>query len=120
MAGIYDRFAALGDRLINKFDMGGTHVSLTFVTDNPDPLEMPDVTNIAERIPAVVFGVTGEMVARDPDLLVSDLRVIVSASEAPCMKVGDIIKIDGVDKSILRINPVPAAGVVSIYKLIVR
>lgn len=120
MAGIYDRFAALGDRLVTRFDMGGTSMVVQLVVPDPDPLKPPTVTDSVTDIPAVVFGVTGEMVARDPGLVVTDIRVTVAASNWPGIKVGDMVRLDGIERAVIRIEPVPAVGVVSIYKMIVR
>lgn len=120
MAGIYDRFASLADRLVTQFDMGGTATLVQIVTPDPDPLKPPTVTDGGFSIPAVVFGVTGDMVARDPDLVATDLRVIIAAAHWVPLVPGDVLRIDGKDRAVVRVEPVPAAGVVSIYKLIVR
>lgn len=120
MADIYDRFAALSERLVGKFDMKGTKVVMEVVTPNPDPLLPPSVDSVSVDVPAVAFGVTGEMVARDPSLVVTDIRVIVAANNWPGIEVGDMVSLDGVERAVIRVETVPAVGVVSIYKMIVR
>lgn len=120
MAGIFDRFAALSERLVGRFDMEGTQAVMQVVTPDPDPLAPPDVESVLVDVPAVAFGVTGEMVASDPSLVVTDIRVIVAAANWPDVKVGDAVSLDGVEKAVIRVETVPAVGVVSIYKMIVR
>lgn len=100
-------------------DNGGVAVVVRVLSPNPDPLLPPAAVDTPQDIPAYAKGITAEMLAADPNLQVSDLRVIVAAVDhAP--KVNDMVRINGSDRRVIRVDPIPAAGEPAIYWMYAR
>lgn len=119
MKPIYQRLAQVAYRLLRSFDQEGTETVIETVTQPSNPTLAPLVTRVTAEVPAVAFGVTGDMVNNDPDLVLGDLRVIVAAQDyTPA--VSGIVKINGQDRIIRRVEPIPAAGSAIIYRFFVR
>ena len=106
-------------RLLKRFNNGGaTHVAIS-VSAPVDPLAAPVLTPTYTDIPAVVRGVSASMVTADPNLVISDLQVIVAALDYIPV-VGAVVGINSMDKRILRVDAIPAAGLPAVYKFFVR
>ena len=118
MAGIYDRLRATSARLLDRFDQEGTQTVIQSVTPNPDPMLPPAIIESSQPIKAVVRGVSAEIVASTPDLQVGDLQIITDYRFTPV--VGGAVLINGHQRAILRVEPVPASGAAVIYKFFVR
>ena len=100
-------------------DNGGVAVVVRGLSPNPDPLLPPAAVDTPQDIPAYAKGISAEMLSADPNLQVTDLRVIVAAVDyAP--KVNDIVRINGADRRVIRVDAVPAAGDPAIYWMFVR
>lgn len=118
MAGIYDRLRTTSARLLDRFDQEGTQTVIQAVTPNPDPMLPPAVIETSAPIKAVVRGVSAEIIAATPDLALGDLQVITDYRFTP--EVGGAVLINGHQRAILRVEPVPASGAAVIYKFFVR
>lgn len=117
---IYDRFRATAARLLTRFDQGGTEAVVQAVVTNPDPLAPPAVNTTVAPVRAVVRGVSAELVASTPDMALGDLVVITDALSGYVPVAGEAVLIDGHQRAILRVEPVPASGAAVIYKFFVR
>lgn len=130
---IYDRGKALADRLLaaDKFGAltgaGTTAISLHRKTETPaaNAWDDPVITTTTEGLKAQAFGVSSDLVgtpAAEPDgpvVLASD-RMVIAALPVMGYRAGDILTIDGAPVTILRVWNIPAAGVRSAVKFLVR
>lgn len=117
---LYDRFRNTAARLLTRFDQGGTGAVVQAVVTNPDPLAPPAVNNTPQPVRAVVRGVSAELVANTPDMALGDLQVITDALSGFVPAEGQAVLINGHQRAILRVEPVPASGAAVIYKFFVR
>lgn len=106
-------------RLLAKFSNGGVSREVRTVTPNTDPLLPPSVTGSSVSFNAHVKGVTGEMMASDPNLIASDLAIICAAIDYQ-PSVDAMIEVNGVDMRVLRVSPIPASGDPAAYWFWVR
>lgn len=106
-------------RLLAKFSNGGVSAQVRVVTPNPDPLLPPDVDDVSVEFSAYVKGVTDEMIASDPNLIVSDLAVICAAIDYQ-PEVDAMIEVNGEAMRVLRVSPIPASGDPAAYWFWVR
>lgn len=106
-------------RLLAKFGNGGLAVTVRVLTPNPDPLQPPSVTETSTPFNGHAKGVSAQMVAADPNLNVTDLRVIVAAVDySP--KVNDTVSVNGDARRVIRVDAIPAAGDPAVYWMFVR
>jgi hypothetical protein len=95
------------------------------VTPGANRWDDPVITSTTEPLRAQAFGVSQQLVgtpAQEPDgpvVLASD-RMVISTIPAMGYQAGDILSIDGVAQTIIGVRNIPAAGVVSAVKFIVR
>lgn len=115
---IYDRLRGAAERLLDRFDQQGTRTIIKAVVPNPDPLLPPAIVDSDAPIKAVVRGVGAEIVASAPDLQMGDLQVITDARFVPVA--GQAVLINGHQRAILRVEPIPAAGQAVAYRFFVR
>ena len=126
---IYDRARATADRLLDPARLGAAAGSVTLsrrtITPGAQPWDDPTVTTSTETLRAQVFGVSSQYVglpATEPGngvILASDLECIMAVPTAG-VRLGDTLAVNGVPVAILRVEPIPAAGVVAAYRVIVR
>ena len=101
-------------RLLARFGNGGVSTVVRVRDDDADPLAPPEVTETTAEVNAFAKGISAQMLAADPNLQVTDLRVIVAAVDyAP--KVGDTVEINGTSRLIIRVDAIPAAGDPAVY-----
>ena len=117
---IYDRFRNTAARLLTRFDQGGTEAVVQAVVTNPDPLAPPAVNTIVEPVRAVVRGVSAELVANTPDMALGDLQVITDALSGFVPVERQAVLINGHQRAILRVEPIPAAGDPVAWRFFVR
>lgn len=128
MADIYSRMAAVSARLLAPTSGGGMGqgiVILTRVTPGlPGPNQWDPVTPTtqSETLRAAVRGVDRRLVGTavgDAVILASDRQVICSP---PAMEytAGDVLSVDGVPVNIISVEKLPAAGITSAVKFIIR
>lgn len=119
MAGFYDRMRATGKRLIDKFNQEGTDRVAEVITPNPDPRYPPTIDRTPTPVPAVVFGVTANMITADPNIVMGDVYSYVSPVDySP--DVGDQININSRAWRIMTVKPIPAAGEPCVYRFTAR
>lgn len=119
MSELYDRMRATATRLVGQFDQGGTQAVVQVVAPNPDPLLPPVATTETEPFPAVVRGVSADIAASDPNLVATDLQVITDATHYT-PTADDVVRINGTDRKVIRIEPIPAAGDPCAWRFYVR
>lgn len=120
MAGVYDRLRGAAVRLLDRFDQEGTQAVITVTVNNPDPLLPPSVVDEPLSIRAVVSGIKAELVSAAPDLTMTDLKVITAHDGAYVPKAGQRVLIDGRNRAIIRVEPIPASGAPCAYRFYVR
>lgn len=106
-------------RLLAKFSNGGVSVVLRVVTPNNDPLMPPAVGEVPSGINAYAKGVTAQMMASDPNLIGSDLAIIVAAINYSPV-VGDMVDINGKRMTIIKTEAIPASGDPACYWVYAR
>lgn len=106
-------------RLLAKFNNGGVSVVLRTITPNADPLKQPTVSETSAPVNAVARGVAGQYAANDPNLIASDIIIIVAAIDF-VPEVDGMVSVNGEDRRIVRVDPIPAAGMPAAYRFFVR
>lgn len=106
-------------RLLAKFSNGGVFAVTRTVVPNPDPLRDPTVTEAKVEINAVARGISGQMLASDPNLQATDL-LIISASLDYTPVVGGIVEVNGKQRLVIRVDNIVAAGLPAASKFYVR
>lgn len=109
----------IAPRLMAKFANGGVYVDVRTVTPKTDPLLPPTVTSVSAKVNAYAKGVTAQMVASDPNLQITDLRVLLAAVDLS-PKVNDMLEVNGSDRRVIRVDAIPADGPPAIYWAFVR
>ena len=106
-------------RLLARFANGGTATVVRTVTPNPDPLQPGTVTESVVEFNAVAMGVSAQMLAADPNMLATDLRVICAAVDF-VPEVGKMVQINGKSRAIIRVDAIIASGPPAAYRFYVR
>jgi len=116
--GLYERARANADRLLTKYAQGTVTMSRSTSTAGAGPFDPPTVTRATETLNAVVRGVSQEFV--DGDIIRNtDLQVLIKVPEV-LPRVGDVVVVDDVNASVMRVDAIPGAGLIAAYRLIVR
>ena len=106
-------------RLLAKFGNGGVSTVVRVLTPDPDPLKPPSVVSDGVEFHAYAKGVSAEMVSADPNLVATDVQVICAAVDwVP--SVSAVVEINGSDRTVIRVDAIPAAGDPAIYRFYVR
>lgn len=119
MSAFYDRMRATADRLVRRFDQEATATIVEAVIPDQDPLRPPVVVPVETPIPAVVRGVTAAMVAADPNLLATDLQVIMGPN-GDAVAGASSLSVNGVRRRVISIERIPASGTVCAVRAVVR
>lgn len=106
-------------RLMAKFSNGGTETVARVVVPNTDPLMPPITDEQRTEFRSYVKGVSAQMIEATPNLQAGDLMVIVAAIDFT-PQVSKMVEINGKTCAIIRVDPIPAAGLPAIYKFYVR
>lgn len=117
---LYVRLGKTATRLISKYDQGGVSAVVETVTQPPNPIDPPVVTKTTVPVKIVARGVSASLVAADPNLVSTDVMLIVDGQQAYKPKIGDKLTLNGESKVVVRVDRVPAAGDPLIYKFFVR
>ena len=106
-------------RLCERFDNGGVDGETVTVTPDIDPLLPPGEVVVSAPFPAAVGGIEGQFLQSDPNLVVSDLQARCAAIDyTPA--IGGRVSVNGVSKLIVRVDPIPAAGLPAAYRFFLR
>lgn len=89
------------------------------VTPPVDPLLPPTVVETGEAIPAVARGVSADITASDPNLVGTDIQVIMD-QRGGVLAVGGNVTLDGVPRIVVRIDRIPAMGQLCAVRAYVR
>lgn len=89
------------------------------ISIDSDPLQPPVVVPVETPIPAVVRGVTAAMVAADPNLLATDLQVIMGP-QGEMVAGASSLSVNGVQRRVISIERIPASGTVCAVRAVVR
>lgn len=128
MADIYSRMAEVSARLLAPTSQGGMgqgSVILTRVTPGvpgPNPWDPVIPTTQTETLRAAVRGVDRRLVGTsvgDAVILASD-RQCICAPPAMVYSPGDVLSVDGVPVHIISVEKLPAAGIASAVKFLIR
>ncbi len=115
---LYERMRAVSERLIDRFDQGGTAAVLTVVVPNPDPLLPPAVQSQQQQFKAVARGVTQRMIDATPNVSAGDIQVITDYRFTP--QEGKRVLLNGINRLIVSIEPIPASGDPVAWRFYVR
>jgi hypothetical protein len=106
-------------RLMAELGSDGVEVVVRVVEPNHDPLLPPATIEQSSPVKAYATGVSAQMVAADPNLQATDLRVIVAAVDyAPA--VGHMVNVNDDARRVIRVDAIPANGLPAIYWMYVR
>lgn len=126
---IYDRAKATTKRLLDPARLGASAGSITLtrktVTPGANPWDDPTVTTSTQTLRAQAFGVSSQLIgtpALEPDgpIIRASDRYVISEVPDGGYQAGDVIAIDGQAVTVLRVQNIPAAGVTSAVKFLVR
>lgn len=114
----YDDMRAVADELLTEFAQGTVTLTRTTQTAAANAWDAPTESDESETLSAVVRGVTAQFVDGQ-EILATDLMATIKVpATEPAL--ADVVTIDGVPMTILRIDRIPAAGTVSAYRLFLR
>lgn len=129
MADFYSEMAKVAAQLVSPTDSGGLgtgSVVLSRTTPGaPDPSEpwLPTTPAVAkEELDAAVFGVSSEMVGTEAGSAVIQRSDRYAICTVPAMgyESGDTLTVDGQPVTILSVKPIPAAGIASAIRFVIR
>lgn len=119
MSAFYQRMKTnVADKLLKQFKQGDIVLVQTVTTPAPNPWDAPVTTELRTPLDAIAKGVS-EQYVDGVTILSTDIE-IVSAAPLVATKVSDFIEIDGKTTTLLRIIPIPAAGLTVAHKFLVR
>lgn len=109
----------IAPRLLGKFNNGGVATVIRVLTPNADPLLPPSETATATEVNSFARGVSSNILTADPNLVATDVQVIVAAVDY-VPTVAAHIELNGARRAIVRVDAIPAAGEPAIYRFFVR
>lgn len=114
----YLRMQAMASRLLDGAAQGEIS-TVDQVTSIPGvtPLDRPTITRTYELTGGVARGVSSKYVDGET-ILATDLQLVLRHDAS--VAVGDIIKIDNVSRAVVRLENIPAAGIVCAKRVFVR
>ena len=113
----YASIKATADRLLTNASQGTLEHGITVTTPGATPLDAPTQTTQWETYHGVVRGASLKYVDGST-ILATDLQLLLEA--ATPVSVGHRIRIDGIVRSVIRIDNIPAAGIVAAKRVFVR
>lgn len=129
MADFYQQMAAVSAELLAPTSQGGLgqgEIKLTRITQgtpDPDkPWEPVSPTKTTETLKGAVKGVDSKLVGTEAGSAVirATDREVICAPPSIGYMAGDVLSIDSKDVLILSVQKIPAAGITSAVKFIVR
>jgi hypothetical protein len=112
---IYGKLTGTAARLLDKFRQGAVEIGTTTTIPGANPWDAPIVTTQWQSVDAVARGVSAKYVD-GVNIVSSDLQVTFQGA----VDVGGLMRIDGRQVAILRIDRVPAAGDPVVTRAFVR
>lgn len=120
MANFYARMKTnVADKLLKQSKQGVIMLTRTVVVPPANSWDDPNVTTESHPLDSIAKGVS-EKYVDGVTILATDLEIVSAVPDGVTPTVSDIITIDGKNTAILRIVPIPAAGLTVAYKFLVR
>lgn len=120
MSDFYQRMKTnVADKLLGQFKQGNIQLVRREVVPPVNSWDAPTITDVTYQLDAIASGVAQEYID-GTTIVATDLQVVSAVPDGVIPAAGDIIKIDGKNTTLLRIIPVPAAGLTVAYKFLVR
>lgn len=128
MADFYEDMRAVAADLLAPTSQGGLgqgqiELSRTTVeTDEDKPWLPPTETTVTEPLDGAVRGVSSSLVGVEVGgtvILASDRQCIATVPQMG-YTAGDRLSVDGAEVNIIAVEPIPAAGITSAVKFIIR
>jgi len=116
VADIYSKFQGTAAKLLKKFNQGVIRY-IAQPASGANPWDAPTPSSPVLLPGAVASGVSQEFLSEK--VTTSDTEVTASVFGAT-PEVGGVIEIDGVERQVVEVKPVPAAGVVVVWKIFVK
>lgn len=113
----YTRIKATADRLLANASQGTLEHGITVTTPGATPMDAPTQTTQWETYHGVARGVSLKYVDGST-ILATDLQLLLEA-DTPVL-VGHRIRIDSIVRYVIRIDNIPAAGIVAAKRVFVR
>ena len=113
----YARIKATADRLIGGAAQGTLEHGITVTTPGATPIDAPTRTTQWETYNGVARGASLKYVDGST-ILATDLQLLLEA-DTPVL-VGNRIRIDGIVRNVVRVDNIPAAGIVAAKRVFVR
>lgn len=114
----YTDMQGVASTLLTQFDQGGIVISVA--TPGGGPVYNPGATTYADTaVVGVVAGISADYLLKDSLVQNSDLQVTFPGGIL-VPKLSDIVKINGVAYTTIRVISKPADGVVAAFTMIVR
>jgi hypothetical protein len=114
----YLRMQSMASRLLDGAAQGEiSTVAQVVSVPGATPLDAPTVTRTYELTSGVARGVSSKYVDGET-ILATDLQLVLRHDAE--VKVGDIIKIDNVNRAVVRLENIPASGIVCAKRVFVR
>lgn len=113
----YTRIKATADRLISNVSQGTLEHGVTVTTPGTTHLDAPTQTTQWETYNGVARGASLKYVDGST-ILATDLQLLLEA-DTPVL-VGHRIRIDGAVRNVIRVDNIPAAGIVAAKRVFVR
>lgn len=106
-------------RLLARFANGGVDAVVTAVAPGATPIDPPTITSSSVSFNCSVSGVSANILTADPNLVASDLQAVCAAIDYTPV-VGGKVEINGSTRAIVRVEPIPAAGIPAAYRFFLR
>lgn len=113
----YNRIKATSDRLIGGAAQGTLEHGITVTTPGARPIDAPTRSTQWENYNGIARGASLKYVDGST-VLATDLQLLLQA-DTP-VSVGHMIRIDGIIRNVVRIDNIPAAGIVAAKRVFVR
>jgi len=118
MSQFYDRMRATATKLLTTYKQGTVEIGRPVVTPGANPWDAPTTATDWTALNAVARGVSQALVD-GTQVLASDLMILVAVSDY-AYQVSDLIRLDGKQVAIVRVDQIPAAGDPVVIRFIVR
>ena len=116
---LYNRLRAnTAPKLLSKFKTGVVEIGRPVTTDGAEPWDAPTTATDWKTVDAVVTGVPQRMI--DGSTIVGDERLVLCQTPDFDETAGDMMRIDGKQVVIIRIEPKLAAGDPVVTRIVVR
>lgn len=113
----YTRIKATADRLLASANQGTLEHGVTVTVEGLDPLDPPTQTTQWETYNGVSRGASFKYVDGET-ILATDLQLLLQA-DTP-VAVGHRIRIDGIIRNVVRVDNIPASGIVAAKRVFIR